>query len=118
MNNAQHPFNRFPELKTLKPSEITQLIEALQDRKESLVYEDRKRVRELLINAAQAEGYSLTELFGSNIEKATGVKFKKGAPKYRNPSNEEQTWTGHGMRPKWFTAAVAAGVSPDAMLIG
>lgn len=38
-------------------------------------------------------------------------------PKYRNPNNPSETWTGHGRQPKFYKDAIAAGVSPDAMLI-
>jgi len=34
-----------------------------------------------------------------------------GAPKYRDESGK--TWTGHGRRPAWFLAALAAGKTPD-----
>jgi DNA-binding protein H-NS len=33
------------------------------------------------------------------------------APKYRDESG--RTWTGHGRRPAWFLAALAAGKTPD-----
>ena len=41
---------------------------------------------------------------------------KKVAPKYRNPANPEQTWTGRGVSPAWIQALKAAG-SLDAALI-
>lgn len=39
------------------------------------------------------------------------------APKYRNPANHEQTWSGRGKRPKWFIEAIDAGVDPESMKI-
>jgi DNA-binding protein H-NS len=41
---------------------------------------------------------------------------KKVAPKYRNPANPEQTWTGRGVSPTWVQALKAAGTL-DAALI-
>lgn len=41
---------------------------------------------------------------------------KKVAPKYRNPANPEQTWTGRGVSPAWIQALKAAG-SLDSALI-
>ena len=41
---------------------------------------------------------------------------KKAAPKYRNPANPEQTWTGRGVSPAWVQALKAAGTL-DAALI-
>jgi DNA-binding protein H-NS len=37
----------------------------------------------------------------------------KGIPKYRNPDNPKQTWTGKGKRPKWFLDAIASGMTPE-----
>lgn len=36
---------------------------------------------------------------------------KSGAVKYRDDAGN--TWTGHGRRPQWFLAAVAAGKTPE-----
>ena len=41
---------------------------------------------------------------------------KKVAPKYRNPANAEQTWTGRGVSPAWVQELKAAGTL-DAALI-
>jgi DNA-binding protein H-NS len=38
-------------------------------------------------------------------------------PKYRNPHNAEQTWTGRGKRPNWFNSAISNGTSAESMLI-
>ena len=39
------------------------------------------------------------------------------APKYRNPENPSETWAGRGLKPRWLTAAIQAGKSPDDFLI-
>ena len=40
------------------------------------------------------------------------------APKYQNPSNHEQTWSGRGKRPFWFVEALKRrGVTADSLLI-
>ena len=33
---------------------------------------------------------------------------KKVAPKYRNPENPSETWTGRGLQPRWMRAAMNA----------
>ncbi len=42
---------------------------------------------------------------------------KKVAPKYRNPANPEQTWTGRGVSPTWVQALKAAGTLDSALII-
>lgn len=37
----------------------------------------------------------------------------KVPPKYRNPADASQTWTGRGLKPKWLQAALQAGGSLD-----
>ena len=41
---------------------------------------------------------------------------KKVAPKYRNPANPEQTWTGRGVSPTWVQALKAAGILDTALI--
>ncbi len=55
--------------------------------------------------AAAEYGFSLSELSG--VVKTRG---SKAAPKYRNPDNPSQTWTGRGRKPAWFLRAVERGV--------
>ena len=40
--------------------------------------------------------------------KKSAVGTKKVAPKYRNPANPEQTWTGRGVSPVWVRDLKAA----------
>ena len=38
-------------------------------------------------------------------------------PKYRNPEHPSETWSGRGKRPRWLTAALAAGRTIDEFVI-
>ena len=42
---------------------------------------------------------------------------KKLPPKYRDPANEANTWTGRGSQPLWFREAIAAGTPVEVMII-
>jgi DNA-binding protein H-NS len=75
-------------------------------------YEKRKKAEALAAaeEAAQAAGYSLKELLSdSNLMKSK----TKAAPKYANPNDPSQTWTGRGRKPKWIVELLAAGKSLD-----
>lgn len=39
------------------------------------------------------------------------------APKYRNPENPEETWTGRGRSPKWVQRLQAEGMTMDELAI-
>jgi len=41
----------------------------------------------------------------------------KVAPKYRNPANPEEVWSGRGMAPRWMKAYLDQGQSKDNFLI-
>lgn len=41
---------------------------------------------------------------------------KSVAPKYRNPANPEQTWTGRGKSPTWVAALKTAGTLESALI--
>ncbi len=71
------------------------------------------------IEAIAAEhGIPLNELLGTRKGKpGNGQKNPPGVPKYRNPFNPAQTWTGKGTRPGWFVAAQAGGMAPESKLI-
>ena len=62
-------------------------------------------------DAAREHGFSLNELTD-----AKGPA-KKAAPKYANPSDPSQTWSGRGRQPIWFREAIAAGVDPESLSI-
>ncbi|MGZ9032950.1 MAG: H-NS histone family protein [Rhodospirillales bacterium] len=38
-------------------------------------------------------------------------------PKYRNPDNPEETWSGRGRQPRWVQAALAEGETLDDLAI-
>ena len=70
-------------------------------------FEERKR-REALAaveQAARTHGFSLNELTGAKINRRSG----KMAPKYANPEDAAQTWTGRGRRPRWIQDALNGG---------
>lgn len=78
-------------------------------------YEERKK-REALAaveEKARALGFNLSELVGV----ATVRKRKPAKPKYANPADKSQTWTGRGRRPRWVDEALRAGKSLDDLAI-
>lgn len=76
---------------------------------------EKKKAIEAAEKAAKAFGYSLSELTGKPASGAGGKATKprkargKVAPKYRNPADPSQTWTGRGRRPRWVVEALESG---------
>lgn len=88
------------------------------------------KVRTALVRAAKAQGYTIEELFGTagstgtSVRKAAvkkssraGRKLGKVAPKYRNPGNTKETWTGRGKHPRWMAELLTKGKKVEDFLI-
>jgi DNA-binding protein H-NS len=85
------------------------------------------KVRAQLTKLAKTEGYTIEELFGGRATKSTatatrkvakkGRKLGKVAPKYRNPANPKETWTGRGKQPRWMAALTKKGKKVEDFLI-
>ena len=75
-------------------------------------FQERQRAEALAAAKALAEskGFKLEDLLG---KKAANIS----PPKYRNPENPIETWTGKGRKPKWFLQHIEAGKEEKEMLI-
>ncbi len=74
--------------------------------------------RELEKRLAQLRGEKETAL-GEPAEGASRErrKYPRVYPKYRNPNEPSQTWSGRGKQPRWLTAALRTGHSIDEFVI-
>ena len=79
-------------------------------------FEDRKKKEALveLEEKARALGYSLAELTGAPT---VARKRTPAMPKYANPTDANETWSGRGRKPRWFDAAMKAGSKPEDLAI-
>ena len=65
---------------------------------------ERDALREKLAAMAKQHGFDIRDLFGKGRKGKGSV-----APKYRDPKNPENTWTGRGRMPRWMVAATKGG---------
>jgi DNA-binding protein H-NS len=94
------------DLETLSLKELRQL----QKDVESAIndYKDREKRRAI----AEVEAFARERgVNPADLAAFLGRKGKKslGAPKYANPADPSQTWTGRGRKPGWVIEALAAG---------
>ena len=104
------------DIKSLNPKQLNELISLAQVRQTELKRENIARLRDKVLDLIKSEGYSFEEVFAAGRAKApraTGTV----PPKFRNPANPEQTWTGRGKRPHWFSDALKAGKQPQDLAI-
>ena len=116
------------DLRNLSAKELGALIAKAKEQQTKLAKRTPiATVRGKITKFAKAEGYTLDELFGTpgaRPAKAAakpgpraGKKLGKVAPKYRNPANPKETWTGRGKHPRWMAALIAKGKKADDFLI-
>jgi DNA-binding protein H-NS len=67
---------------------------------------ERVALRQKLADMAKEHGLSLEEVLGKGRKGKGSV-----APKYRDPKNPDNTWTGRGRMPRWMVAATKGGKS-------
>jgi len=91
---------------------------------------NKKEALAKIVSVARSSGFELHELVGvensSNVKKTipasvprkSAIKKRgKVAPKYRNPLNEEETWTGRGRQPLWVRGVLERDGSLDSVSI-
>ena len=78
-------------------------------------FNDRERRQAL----EEVEAFALERgLSMADLSELSGKRKRKPAvPKYANPADPSQTWTGRGRRPRWVEAALAEGKSLDDLSI-
>jgi DNA-binding protein H-NS len=104
------------DLKKLSNAQLNDLMNKAAKRKEELAVETLQKVRDRINKILSDEGLSLDQVFGARRGRGKAVKFKV-KPKYRNPADASQVWTGRGLKPRWFAAALAAGKKEKDLLI-
>lgn len=95
------------ELKALK-KQVDKAIDSFETRR-------KKTALEALEAVAREQGFSLSDLLdaASNQPKTRGA----AAPKFANPHDPQQTWSGRGRKPSWFIEAMEVGKTPDDLAI-
>lgn len=104
------------DLKSLNHNQLSDLIARAKARQEELVKDKAAKLRDKINAMVKAEGFGLDEVLGRGGARAKARG--KAKPKYRNPADPTQTWSGRGKRPRWFNAALAAGKKDKDLLIG
>lgn len=76
-------------------------------------HQDLRKARERILAIAQETGVSVEELLAIGGKKQKKSSGQKVEARYRNPGDNNQTWTGRGRQPKWIADGLASGKSLD-----
>jgi len=95
------------DLSKLSLDELKQLQRDAAKRIKEIEREEKKKVLAKMQELAASAGMTPSEVaahFGTS-----GRRRSKGTPKYHNPDNPGQTWTGKGRKPGWLQALIDNG---------
>ena len=111
------------DLKAMTRKELEKLRTDIDKQLTRVESREKKLALAAAEKAMKKHGFSLADItgLGDPPKKATRNTAKKpanpGKPKYANPDDKSQTWTGKGRRPDWFLKAMDSGKTPDDLLI-
>jgi DNA-binding protein H-NS len=108
------------DVSKLNEAQLAALMAKIQARLHELQLEKVARVRDKVIAMITSEGVDYAELMKhTQLARRRNPASKRGrvAPKYRNPADRSQTWSGRGRPPRWFKAALGKGKTERSLLI-
>lgn len=110
------------DLKSLTRKELEKLSKDIDKALTRVTAKELKEAKAAAEKALKAHGFSLSDLSGGEAparpaRKVTKKPAKPSTPKYANPDDKTQTWTGKGRRPVWFIAATDTGKTPEDLAI-
>jgi DNA-binding protein H-NS len=104
------------DISKLNQDQLATLAARVQARLTELQIEKVAKIRDKVMAMITSEGIDYAELIGHSATKR-GKARAKVKPKYRNPANKSETWSGRGRQPRWFAAAIKAGKKESSLLI-
>ena len=95
----------------LNKMSISELNELISDARVALA--KKQEVAAKLRKLAHDNGLDISDLMATDKFQKTKAKKSRGkvAPKYKNPVNSAETWTGRGRQPRWVAEAIAGGAT-------
>ncbi|HPD91483.1 MAG: H-NS histone family protein [Rhodobacter sp.] len=101
------------DLDSLSLAELKQLRKDVEAAITDFTERERRKALAEVEAFARERGLSPADLASLGVKRTR----KPAAPKYANPADPSQTWTGRGRRPHWIEAALSAGKSLDDLAI-
>ena len=101
------------DLSAMSFDELTQLAGEIEVEVERRREQDRERLIGELKEAATRYGVSVEEFIGEASKKKRSVS----SPKYRDPNNPQNQWSGRGKQPGWVKEAMGRGLSMEQLEI-
>lgn len=98
------------DISALSIPQLEDLAVRVQDEIQAKRGQARRALLSDMERIAKEAGISLRDLFDEAADDKKPAKARKPvAPKYRNPNDHSQTWSGRGRQPLWLVTLLAEG---------
>ena len=105
------------DLKSMTRKDLEKLRKDVDAALQKVEARELKMAHDAAAKAAADYGYSLSDLAAISGGSKRGGAKTVSAPKYRNPADASQTWTGKGRQPEWYKAEMSKGTDPQTLEI-
>ncbi|MCW3481088.1 H-NS histone family protein [Neisseriaceae bacterium JH1-16] len=95
--------------------QLDSLISEAQEAIKAIRIKERRQAENAIMKLAKGSGIDLASL--TELPLATTPAKQSRPPKYVNPVNEKDTWTGLGRKPEWLVTYLENGGLLDRLLI-
>lgn len=99
----------FEDFAQLSLDELSKMINSAQKALDEKRKSERKAVIAQIHALADSIGAKVSIDGSESVTRGSSRKGQKVAPKYQNPSDVSQTWTGRGVQPRWLKALIEMG---------
>lgn len=109
-----------PNLEGLSETDLNEVLVEARSRIEALQRQKLADVEEEFKRLAKSVGKTPLEIVQGMLPSShsgKSPKKSKNPPKYCNPADISQTWTGVGKRPRWIHEALERGITLESMAI-
>lgn len=90
------------DIERMSSAQLETLLADVEKQLDKTRERERKEVLKQLQDTAKAAGFELEDFLNPGSGHRSGQRRQPTPPKYCNPADPEQTWTGKGKRPGWF----------------
>lgn len=101
----------------MKMEQLLETIAALSDDDFEVLINEVDKQKKTRARDILAKAQRLASRFTKDIETVASKPRSKRPPKFANPQNPEQTWSGMGRQPEWYKEYLAGGGQEKDLLI-
>jgi DNA-binding protein H-NS len=110
--------NKKPNFDGMSVDELWQLHEELSQILSVRLTSEKRELEKRLAQLRREKEMRQSESADARSAPRERRKYPRVFPKYRNPDEPSETWSGRGKQPRWLTAALKTGHKIEEFVIG